>query len=406
MTRSDVEQTMASMAKFDQRVLEAMPVSVVTGKTTAVKIKSGNFRDADRFHRGSGQAAIYRSPDGSRLLRLENLNVTNGPDLHVVLTPHESPDSRGEVKVDGYVDLGKLKGNKGDQNYDIPAHVDIDIQGSVVIYCEPFAVVFNVATLQDAEFPLAANAIVPSTMTLAKVEQIMAEMAKFDQQVSETMAEGLATESSGQALMTGGVAMVKGGIAMVKGGMEAADHDIADEGMAMVREGATMSDDLVIKEEALALMQEGVEKSDEAMINKATAMLQEDLKTSKEAITERPSAVKLKNGSFRDADGFHKGSGQATIYRGPDGSHLLRLENLNVTNGPDLRVLLSPHQDPMSRSEVKTPGYVELAKLKGNKGDQNYVVPDDVDVAAQRSVIIYCKPFHVIFSVAPLEVVG
>ena len=113
--------------------------------------------------------------------------------------------------------------------------------------------------------------------------------------------------------------------------------------------------------------------------------------------------VKLKSGSLRDADSFHKGSGQATIYRAPDGSHLLRLENLSVTNGPDLRVLLSPHQDPKSQGDVKTPGYVELAKLKGNKGNQNYPIPDDVDISAQMSMIIYCKPFHVIFSVAPLQ---
>ena len=52
--------------------------------------------------------------------------------------------------------------------------------------------------------------------------------------------------------------------------------------------------------------------------------------------------VKLKAGQFQDIDSFHKGSGDATIYRGPDGSHLLRLENFEVTNGPDLHVILSP----------------------------------------------------------------
>ena len=90
---------------------------------------------------------------------------TNGPDLRVVLSPHQSPDSRGDVKLPGYVDLGKLKGNKGDQNYNIPDDVDIDAQGSVVIYCEPFAVVFSVATLRDEEFPFAADALVPLDMT-------------------------------------------------------------------------------------------------------------------------------------------------------------------------------------------------------------------------------------------------
>ena len=120
----------------------------------------------------------------------------------------------------------------------------------------------------------------------------------------------------------------------------------------------------------------------------------------------RAGPVKLKAGNLRDQDSVHKGSGQATIYRGQDGSHLLRLENLQVTNGPDLHVILSPHPNPGNQGEVKTSGYVDLGKLKGNRGNQNYPIPDNVDVAAQGSVVIYCKPFHVIFSVATLEDVG
>ena len=118
------------------------------------------------------------------------------------------------------------------------------------------------------------------------------------------------------------------------------------------------------------------------------------------------SAVALKTGEFQDQDSFHKGSGQATIYLGPDGSYLLRLENLDVTNGPDLHVILTPNQSPKSQGDVKNTGYVDLGKLKGNRGNQNYPIPDDVDVAIQRSVVIYCKPFHVIFSVAQLNDLG
>jgi hypothetical protein len=68
----------------------------------------------------------------------------------VILTPHRDPGSSAEVKTGGYVDLGKLKGNKGNQNYPISADVDVAAQKSVVIYCEPFAVAFSVAQLQDA----------------------------------------------------------------------------------------------------------------------------------------------------------------------------------------------------------------------------------------------------------------
>ena len=113
--------------------------------------------------------------------------------------------------------------------------------------------------------------------------------------------------------------------------------------------------------------------------------------------------VMLKTGDFRDQDSFHKGIGQTTIYRRPDGSHLLRLDEFKTTNGPDLHVILTPHQNPTRQNDVKTPGYVNLGKLKGNIDNQNYPIPDDIDVTVQGNVIIYCKPFHVIFSVAQLQ---
>ncbi len=57
----------------------------------------------------------------------------------------------------------------------------------------------------------------------------------------------------------------------------------------------------------------------------------------------------------------------------------------------------------MNRGQLKIEGWVDIGKLKGNKGNQNYEIPDGVDVAQQQSVVIYCAPFHVIFSVAPLR---
>ncbi|MCI0835915.1 MAG: DM13 domain-containing protein [Chloroflexi bacterium] len=110
-------------------------------------------------------------------------------------------------------------------------------------------------------------------------------------------------------------------------------------------------------------------------------------------------AVSLISGDFRDADRFHKGSGRATIYRLEDDSHVLRLEDLNVTNGPDLRVLLMV--DPEGGD--KDQGYLDLGKLKGNIGNQNYPIPDDADVSRYHAVMIYCQPFHVVFSTAPLR---
>ena len=158
--RLGVELIMSGMSKVDQEMSEAMPLSMEVAKSAegatgaeasqgAVKLKTGNLRDADKFHKGRGGATIYRGPDGTHLLRLENLDVTNGPDLHVILTPHGDPESRDDVHVTGYIDLGKLKGNKGNQNYEIPDSVNVTSQGSVVIYCKPFHVIFSVAPLQD-----------------------------------------------------------------------------------------------------------------------------------------------------------------------------------------------------------------------------------------------------------------
>ena len=143
MTRGDVEMTMATMAKMDSPAEEAMPDEMVE----SAAVKTGQLRDADRFHRGSGTATIYRLPDGSHVLRLETLDVTNGPALVVILSPHPNPSSSADVHQTGYVELAKLKGNKGNQNYPLPDGVDPATFNSVVIYCKPFKVVFSVAPL-------------------------------------------------------------------------------------------------------------------------------------------------------------------------------------------------------------------------------------------------------------------
>ena len=77
-----------------------------------------------------------------------------------------------------------------------------------------------------------------------------------------------------------------------------------------------------------------------------------------------------------------------------------------MTNGPELHVILSPNPAPESRDDVHQPGYLDLGSLKGNVGNQNYEIPADVDVSALSSVVIYCSPFHVVFSIAPLKKAG
>ncbi len=120
-------------------------------------------------------------------------------------------------------------------------------------------------------------------------------------------------------------------------------------------------------------------------------------------LVPKPAAAAVAVLLGRDADSFHRGNGRASIYHLKDGSQLLRLEDFTVTNGPDLRVLLAGHPDPSTRGELDAQGYVELGRLKGNVGNQNYDVPASVDLVAQMSVVICCKPFHVVFSVAGLN---
>ncbi|MEU6882165.1 DM13 domain-containing protein [Streptomyces sp. NPDC046712] len=101
-------------------------------------------------HATTGSVKVVELPDGSRTLRLENLDTSNGPDLRVWLT--DAPVKEGvagwRVFDDGkYVSLGKLKGNKGDQNYPIPADVRLDDFTSVAIWCDRFDVSFGAAEL-------------------------------------------------------------------------------------------------------------------------------------------------------------------------------------------------------------------------------------------------------------------
>lgn len=114
-----------------------------------------------------------------------------------------------------------------------------------------------------------------------------------------------------------------------------------------------------------------------------------------------PEALRV--GQFRDADSFHTGSGTATIWELGNDERTLRFEDFRVRNGPDLRVLLAAHPDPMGRGDVQDGGFVELAPLKGNVGNQNYDIPPDIDLEDYGSVVIFCWPFQVVFSVAPLN---
>lgn len=119
----------------------------VSAAATETKLAEGRFRDTDAVHKGKGTAAIYAGTDGRRIVRLTAFEVTNGPDLEVWLSAH--PDIKQSADVTGgpYLSLGRLKGNIGDQTYDIPADTDLAKFKSVVIWCEQFGVLFSAAPL-------------------------------------------------------------------------------------------------------------------------------------------------------------------------------------------------------------------------------------------------------------------
>jgi hypothetical protein len=121
------------------------------------------------------------------------------------------------------------------------------------------------------------------------------------------------------------------------------------------------------------------------------------------AQAQEKSAKVLEKGQFHNAD--KTGKGTATIYQLADGKRVLRLTNFAVDNGPDLHVRLIAANDAKSTASVAKTDHVELGKLKGNKGSQNYDVPENVDLSKYRVVSIWCNRFSVNFAAAPLKAV-
>lgn len=113
--------------------------------TGPIELASGSFESRNRYV-VTGTASFYLLPDGQRLLRLEDFAATNGPDLFVLLTAAGTSDDDSALDADS-IDLGALSGNIGDQNYVIPADIDLERYDTVVIWCRRFSSSFGVASL-------------------------------------------------------------------------------------------------------------------------------------------------------------------------------------------------------------------------------------------------------------------
>jgi hypothetical protein len=225
-------------------------------------VTKGGFKSL--AHETRGTAAIYQLPDGKRTLRLTEFETSNGPDVHVYLVAAPDANDNDIVKQAGFIDLGSMKGNKGDQNYDIPPDVDLNKYRAVSIWCARFGVNFGSAALAT---PMA---------------------------MPQKIAQGLF-------------------------------HGVT-----------------------------------------------------------------------------HETKGTAFIYQLPDGKKILRFSDFTTSNGPDVQVYLVAAPDAKDNDTVTKAGFIRIADLKGNMGDQNYDLPPDIDLNKYRSVTIWCRRFGVNFATAPL----
>jgi aquaporin Z len=263
---------------INQTVNESLDGAAMASATSAAGprvLAGGTFHSG--AHETKGTAQVLELEGGRRVLRLTDFHTSNGPDVQVYLVAADDVRDDATVKTAGFVHVAALKGNVGDQNYDLPADVDLAKYRSVTIWCRRFGVNFGTAPLG-----------------------------------------------------TGG--------------------------------------------------------------------------TSIGAIDASSLPRVLASGMFHS--GAHETAGMAQVIELEAGRRLLRLSGFHTSNGPDVQVYLVAADDVTDDATVKRAGFVRVAALKGNVGDQNYELPADVDLAKYRSVTIWCRRFGVNFGTAPLASVS
>ncbi|HWP92556.1 MAG TPA: DM13 domain-containing protein [Thermodesulfobacteriota bacterium] len=134
---------------INQTVNEEFPAgtsaeSVKSGDSATVLV-SGNFHGV--AHETKGVATIYELPGGKKVLRFSEFETSNGPDVQVYLVAADDANDSETVTNAGFIHIGALKGNIGDQNYDLPADVNLDKYKAVTVWCRRFGVNFGTAPL-------------------------------------------------------------------------------------------------------------------------------------------------------------------------------------------------------------------------------------------------------------------
>ena len=145
MSQQEKKSIMILAAKENSSVNESIDTKVAGQETdTSRNMLLGKFIGVnDGIHNAEGVAKVIALDDGTSILRLENFKATNGPDLYVYLARDKSASD--------IVNLGRLKGNIGNQNYPIPAGTDLTRYNTALIWCKAFSVLFGSAQLASPQ---------------------------------------------------------------------------------------------------------------------------------------------------------------------------------------------------------------------------------------------------------------
>jgi hypothetical protein len=145
ITVEEKNMIMKMVAKQNTTINENMTTTMDISQNTAEENKNllvGDFMGVnDGIHNAEGYVKILTLLDGSQILRLEDFRSTNGPDVHLYLST--------DKQASNFIDLGRLKANNGDQNYQIPIDTDFNKYKYVLIWCQPFSVLFGSAQLSS-----------------------------------------------------------------------------------------------------------------------------------------------------------------------------------------------------------------------------------------------------------------
>ena len=177
----------------------------------------------------------------------------------------------------------------------------------------------------------------------------------------------------------------------LRGGFPGLELDLQDDYLALPREQ---------REELLAIQAEDAEK---ALAMLRVAISEPELAPrdagGRDAQTE---AVALVSGEFIQLNALHWGAGDATIYQWTDGRRSLQLLNFEAARGGDMRIYLSRDPQPLVPAQIGA-DFLDLGRLKGNIGDQSYLLPEGHDLTIYKSAVIYCRQFDEVITVATLR---